>query len=418
MRVAVVIPVFNHARYIGEALESCLAQTRKPDRIIAIDDGSKDDSLAVMEPFKARGVEVRGRENRGAHNTINELVAEAARDCEWISILNSDDRYLPRRFEKCLEAAGTNPGKSVISTRLEVIDEAGQRMKEDEPRARWFYGVQSLGDAADLSPAEWLGRGNFIATTSNVFCRADYLMANPFRPYRFNHDYFFLAGAAWRDQIALSHEVLMQYRVHGSNTISTKPEPLIREMLRMHLDLFHHFAAELAADAAMRRRFYDYMRALWDSMSSFHAGMFQVALAQLVARVPEGELQALAASLQGPEFESSPNRVFSGAYDGTEPLSVNVLSRKLDALREDKARLQDDREALQELLKLRQQLGGSRWVGLGTALGLGRTLRKSDGKSASEKLGRLKAACTASQWLKLGAMLGSQSAKDLTGPPV
>ena len=73
-RLAVVIPVYNHARFIGEALESVLNQTRKPDRVIVIDDGSKDDSLAVMEPFKARGVEVSGRENRGAHNTINELI--------------------------------------------------------------------------------------------------------------------------------------------------------------------------------------------------------------------------------------------------------------------------------------------------------------------------------------------------------
>lgn len=412
-RLAVIIPVYNHARYIGEALESCLSQTRKPDRIIVIDDGSKDDSMAVMEPFKARGVEISGRENRGAHNTINELVAEAARDCDWISILNSDDRYLPQRFEKCLEVARANPAKSVISTRLEVIDDNGSRMREDEPRARWFYGVQSLGDAAELSPAEWLGRGNFIATTSNVFCRAAYLKANPFRPYRFNHDYFFLAGAAWRDEIALSKEMLMQYRVHGNNTITTKPEPLMREMLRMHLDLFHDFADELAADENKRRRFYDYMRALWDNMSSFHAGMFNVLLAQIAKRATESEIETLVKAVKGPEFDTSPNRSMSGAFDGTEPLSVGALSRKLDAMREDKARLQDDREALQELLKLRQQLSTSRWVSLGSTLGLARTLRKNDGKSPAEKVQRLRSACAASQWLKVGAALGSANAKAL-----
>ena len=50
-RIAVVIPVYNHARYVGEALESVLAQTRKPDRVIVIDDGSKDDSLDVLGAF-------------------------------------------------------------------------------------------------------------------------------------------------------------------------------------------------------------------------------------------------------------------------------------------------------------------------------------------------------------------------------
>ena len=412
-RIAVIIPVYNHARFIGEALESVLGQTRKPDRVIVIDDGSKDDSLAVMEPFKARGVEIRGRENRGAHNTINELVGLASTDCDWISILNSDDRYLPQRFEKCLQVARANPGKSVISTRLEVIDDKGVRMREDEPRARWFYGVQSLGDAAELSPAQWLGRGNFVATTSNVFCRAAYLKANPFRPYRFNHDYFFLAGAAWRGEIAVSKEVLMQYRVHGSNTISTKPGPLIREMLRMHLDLLRHFADELAGDEVMRGRFYDYMQALWDNMSSFHAGMFHVLLAQIAKRVSENDIEELVSAAQGAEFDVFPNRTFAGAYDGKEPLSVGILSRKLEGLLDEKAKLQDDREALQELLRIRQHLMASRWVSLGSTFGLGRELRKNDGKSAAEKLAKLKAACAASPWLKIGAALGSGSAKAL-----
>src|SRR6186997_1536327 len=101
-RVAVVIPCYNHARYVGEALESVLAQTRSPDRVIVIDDGSKDDSMQVLRAFEERGVEVRTRENQGAHATINELVQLAAQDCEFIAILNSDDRYLPERLEKCL----------------------------------------------------------------------------------------------------------------------------------------------------------------------------------------------------------------------------------------------------------------------------------------------------------------------------
>jgi len=228
-------------------------------------------------------------------------------------LLNSDDRYLPRKLEACLALAEANPTKQVISGRLEVIDEQGAIMPPDAKRARWFYGAQSLTEADRSNVAELLGKANFIATTSNVFARTDYLLANPFRPYRFNHDYYFLAGAAWRDVIGLVPEVLMQYRVHGNNTIATKPEPLIREMLRMHLDLFHDYAADLAQNAAMRARFSDYCRALWDNISSFHGGMFQVAIAQIVAEVPEEKLQALAYSLQGPEFDTSPNRGLAGS---------------------------------------------------------------------------------------------------------
>lgn len=41
-RIAVIIPVYNHAKFVGEAIESVLAQTRQADRILVIDDGSKD----------------------------------------------------------------------------------------------------------------------------------------------------------------------------------------------------------------------------------------------------------------------------------------------------------------------------------------------------------------------------------------
>lgn len=413
-RIAVIIPVYNHAHYVGEAIESVLAQTRKPDRILCIDDGSKDESLAVCQRYASQGVQARGRENRGAHNTINELVQWAADEgCDWVNILNSDDRFLPRKLEACIAHAREHPGKLVISGRLEVIDGDGNMMPPDAKRARWFYGAQSLTEADRSNVAELLGKANFIATTSNVFARTDYLLANPFRPYRFNHDYYFLAGAAWRDVIGLIPEVLMQYRVHGSNTISTKPEPLIREMLRMHLDLYHDYATELSSDSAMRARFADYCRTLWDNISSFHGGLFQVALAQLVAQVPEAKLQALADSLQGSEFDTSPNRGLAGAYDGTAPLSIATLCRKIDVLRDEKERWSAERDAWNELLRIKQMLQDSHWVGLGAAFGWGKTLRRNEGKGSIEKLQKMRNALLQSRWLKLGSALGSRIARSL-----
>ena len=419
MRIAVIIPVYNHAHFVGEAIESVLAQTRRADRILCIDDGSKDNSLAVCQRYADRGVQARGRENQGAHNTINELVHWAkAEGCDWVNVLNSDDRYLPRKLEMCAAAARANPDKQVISGRLEVIDESGEVMPPDRPRARWFYGAQSLTESGDYSVAELIGKANFIATTSNVFARTDYLLANPFRPYRFNHDYYFLASSAWRDVLFLLPEVLMQYRIHGSNTITTRPEPLIREMLRMHLDLYHDFAAELATDHGMRTRFADYCRTLWDNISSFHAGMFQVALAQIVAGIPENEREALAASLTGQEFDTSPNRALAGGYDGTEPLSIAKLCRKLDLLREEKELWSAERHAWNELHRIKQQLQDSHWVGLGAAFGLGKTLRRNEGKGSIEKLQKMRNALLQSRWLKLGAALGSRIARSLRAEAV
>jgi glycosyltransferase involved in cell wall biosynthesis len=407
MKVAVVIPVYNHAKFITETLDSVLAQTRPADRILVIDDGSKDDSLAIVGTYASRGVLSRGQENQNAFNTINTLVCWAKEEgCDWVNILNSDDRFLPRRLEACAQYAEAHPVKQVICGKLQVIDEQGQIMPPDAKRAKWFYGAQSFTEQPYSSVAELMGKANFIATTSNVFARTDYLLANPFRPYHFNHDYFFLAGAAWRDVIGLVPEVLIEYRVHGNNTIATKPEPLMREMLRMQLDLYRHYAGELSSSIAMRERFADYCRAQWDSISSFHAGLFQVALTQLAAEFSEEQLHRLTQTLSGPEFETSPNRVLAGAYDGKTPLSAATLGKMVDELKEEKRLLQEEREAQQELQRYRLWLAQSKWVSLGHVFGAGKDLLLNEGKTAVQKLSKLQVYCRESKWLRLGEKLG------------
>src|SRR4051794_14162960 len=166
-RVAVVIPCYNHARFVGEAVESVLNQTKPADRIIVMDDGSRDNSLAVLRGFADRNVEVHAQENRGAHAAINRLVELASLDCDWVAILNSDDRFLKPRLELALEAARQHPGQAVIATALRVIDENGAVMPEDAPRARWFHGAWHLGRQNGAGLPEWLGQANFVATTSN-----------------------------------------------------------------------------------------------------------------------------------------------------------------------------------------------------------------------------------------------------------
>jgi glycosyltransferase involved in cell wall biosynthesis len=413
-RIAVIIPCYNHARYVGAALESVLKQTRRPDRIIVIDDGSKDNSVEVLRSFEKRGVEVLVQENQGAHNTINRLVQMAAEDCDYISILNSDDHYLPQRLERCLELARQQPGKSIFCTGLRVMDENSTIVAPEAPRSRWFYGAWSLGQQEGIGIPEWLGQANFIATTSNVMARAGYLKANPFRPYRFNHDYFFLSTAALENQIAVLPETHLEYRVHGSNTITTRPEPLMKEMIRLHLDLYREHADALSKSPDMRKRFYGYARSSWDSISSFHAGILQVALAQLAKRATEAELEQLAASLSGPEFETFPNSALAGAFDGVTPLTASgALSRRFEDLKEDHTQIKNDRDALDKLSRYRHKMLRSKWVRIGLVLGLAHPLVSNRGKKPHEKMLWLRDTCHGSRWLQIGELCGSRSCYEL-----
>ena len=413
-RIAVIIPVYNHARYVSAAIESVLSQTRKPDRVIVIDDGSKDATLEVLGQYAHRGVEVFAQENQGAHVTLNKLVELASRDCQWISILNSDDRYHPERLEICLAAAQQQPGKSVFCTALNVMDENGTLLSEDAPRSRWFHGAWSLGKQEGFGIPEWLGQANFLATSSNIFARASYLCAYPFRPYRFNHDYFFLATAALEQQLTILPAQLMDYRVHGANTISTRPEPLIREMIRMHLDLYRTHAAALKSNADMRKRFYGFVRSSWDSISSFHAGFYQVALAQLAAKASEEDLEMIAATLQGPELDVFPNKSVAGSYDGMNALSTGgALVKQLEELKEEHQQAKNDRDALDKLSRFRHIMLRSKWVRVGLILGLVHPLVSNRGKKPHEKMLWLRDACASHWWIKLGSAIGSESSYSL-----
>ena len=388
MRLAVIIPCYNHAQYVGDAIESVLTQSRPADRVIVIDDGSKDDSVNVLKAFESRGVEVAVQENAGAHETLNRLVERAANDCELVAILNSDDTYLPRRFEQCLPAFEQRENLAVLSTDFHLIDDHGGELDSQSARAKWFRAAWSLR-GRDF--AEWMGVCNFPATTSNVIARTDYLLANPFRPYRFNHDYYLLAKAVIEDRFALVDEPLLNYRVHANNTITTAPAPLVREMLRMHLDLAAALAPELQGNKDLRDRYASFRRAGWKSISSFDAGEAEVVFADLAARAGSEILATLADTMD--DAETFPNRHLVNNHDGQSPVTeAGGLCEKLDILRGELDSLKGSLAAARELARLRNRVSLSRKFALGRLLGGYRELVSDRGKTPTEKLDNFKAA--------------------------
>ena len=415
MRLAVIIPCYNHARYIGAAIESCLAQTRRPDRIIVIDDGSRDDSPAIIRSYADRGVEGNARENRGAHSTINELLAMAAVDCDVVGILNSDDHYAPDRFEKCLPLLEADPEKQVVVSALRVIDENDADLSATGPRAKWFRAMWSL-HTPERDLCEWLGVGNFPATTSNVIARTAWLQRFPFRPYRFNHDYYFLAQTILRDAMVVHPDALVNYRVHGTNTMNSEPAPLLREMLRMTFDLARDLAPELAADPALRTRWARYSRAQWDSISSFHGGLYQTLLAGAAARMTEDEILQAVTTLttdQYPELLTYPNKSLVNQWDGIGPVTGAVgLTDKYEALRlsekEGKARVR----GYKDLAALRGQLTDSRWLALGRTLGFWKPPALPSG-TPGHQAAALATVLAQQPWVRLGKKFGLHP----TAPP-
>lgn len=87
--VSILIPAYNAAPQLAETLQSALAQTWPRKEIILIDDGSKDDTVAVAKRFEKDGVKVVAQANQGAAATRNNLFALAQGD--YIQWLDADD---------------------------------------------------------------------------------------------------------------------------------------------------------------------------------------------------------------------------------------------------------------------------------------------------------------------------------------
>jgi len=97
--VSVVLNCYNHERYIGEAIESVLAQTFRNFELILIDNGSTDGSRKVMQSFADRRIRlILHDRNESLSKRLNEGVAEARG--EFVSILYSDDLFLPQKLER------------------------------------------------------------------------------------------------------------------------------------------------------------------------------------------------------------------------------------------------------------------------------------------------------------------------------
>lgn len=415
-RLAVLIPLYNHAEYIGEALDSVLNQTRKADRIIVIDDGSPDNSLEVAKSYEKHGVEVTGRENRGAHATWHELV-EKANDCEYCALLNSDDAWHQNRLEVCMKEFEQNPNAQVVATGLEMFDENSNPLRKDHERAKWLRAVWSLENRPDIDLCTWLGMANFIVTTSNVVAKRQALLDSPFQPYRFNHDYYFLAQSVIRGELAVApNEITVKYRVHSTNTISAGPEPIIREMLRMNIDLHHEFGSKGFTSAHEKMRFSSFVRGSWDSVSSHDAKLMEEFAAIAISKLDDTEIDNFIEKLNPKELETFPNRSLINQREEDEPLGVirsSGFAQVFEEVKKEKELLKQKKNDLENLLEIRRNLLESKWVSLAGVVGVGKKIRKNDGKNTSEKLEILKSRINDSAWLKLGKYLGSKKCRDL-----
>ncbi|HEY1360224.1 MAG TPA: glycosyltransferase family A protein [Thermoleophilaceae bacterium] len=120
-RISVVIPVCNGERFLAEAIESVLAQSRAPFELIVVDDGSEDGSAAVAERFSE--VDLIRTEHRGVSVARNTGVEHSGGDL--IAFLDADDLMKPDRLERQGAVLAERPDLAFVLARAELVVEDG-----------------------------------------------------------------------------------------------------------------------------------------------------------------------------------------------------------------------------------------------------------------------------------------------------
>jgi glycosyltransferase involved in cell wall biosynthesis len=137
--VSLVIATYNHARFLGEALDSAVAQTLEGVEVVVVDDGSTDDTEAVLARYGGR-LRVIRQPNRGLAAARNTGLA-AARGT-YVSFLDADDVLLPTKLAE--QAAILDRAPTVGWTYCDVLIEATATGAEMRASERFGYGARML----------------------------------------------------------------------------------------------------------------------------------------------------------------------------------------------------------------------------------------------------------------------------------
>lgn len=206
--VSIVIPVYNGENYLREAIASAVAQTWQALEIIVVDDGSQDRSAEIASTFA--GVTVLRKANGGVASARNAGIATAKG--EFLAFLDHDDVQHPEKTARQVAALAANPMSGFALCHKQYVIEGAV--------PRWFRGPTDGSPVQGFVPSCWLVRRGTIEKVGLFDER-----------YPNGSDYDWLARA--KDvgvEYVMLPEVLVSYRVHGSND-SSNGRAVKRDML-------------------------------------------------------------------------------------------------------------------------------------------------------------------------------------------
>jgi glycosyltransferase involved in cell wall biosynthesis len=217
--LSVVIPTYNRGQYIGEAIESVLAQTRPADEIIVVDDGSTDNTEHVLSKYSRYITKYIKQPNSGPAAARNRGVREASG--EFIAFLDSDDIWVQNKTEMEMEWFAKNKHLDLVFCHISNFQENDEKeiLEIRNPRIEKYL----VDNASDLKEIfNCLIGEKVIGTSSGVIVRRScFDRVGPFdESLRIAEDLDWWLRAARTCRFGFVNAVLVRRRRHPGNLVN------------------------------------------------------------------------------------------------------------------------------------------------------------------------------------------------------
>lgn len=240
--IGVVITAHDQADMVEEAVASARAQTRQPDRIIVVDDGSRDpDSLEVLARLDTSpDVDVLQQSNAGVSAARNRGIGHCP--CDRVMVLDGDDRIAPTFLERTSAVLDEDPDAVGASSWMRMFGLAHALVRPPGGAAVDFLARNACPAAVLLRRSAWARAGGYEETMREGFEDWD----------------FFLSLLDEGGHVSVVPEALIEYRtsLHSSNVTSMdRRSELVSTLVERHRDLYQRHLHEvvLALDAIQTR---------------------------------------------------------------------------------------------------------------------------------------------------------------------
>lgn len=219
MKVSVVVPCFNHERYVERCLRSIDAQDHGDLDVIIVDDGSTDGTWNALTSFKwrrgGRRVRLFRTKNRGAHAALN--MGLELSEGEFIAPCNSDDFFSERRISTLLRGAQAQKARFLFS-QVRFVDDDERDITQSFAFAKDLFQKQNAITRFPSVGYSLVLTNTAISTGNFFFHRSLVREVGFFRPYRYCHDWDYALRALLVTEPAYVAEPLYAYRLHPTNS--------------------------------------------------------------------------------------------------------------------------------------------------------------------------------------------------------